>query len=248
MGAPGDDQGARRRGRPGPRRGVRRGRGASSCTRDDLHEAAIHEVRRSKVRLEEYIRRRGKELTEVKRGRGGIRDVEFAVQLLQIVHGRRDERLREPEHARAPSRRSPTRATSRRRTPTPSPTPTGSCAGWSTGSRWCATSRPTTSRPTGTRARRSRGRSASPAPTRSRPSTTGPRSSSAGSTSACSTGRSSRRSPARSSPRPGHDREATEELLAGLGFAQPLARVRVPAAPRRVRPRGSARSSRTCSP
>ena len=34
----------------------------------------------------------GKELTEVKRGRGGIRDVEFAVQLLQIVHGRRDAR------------------------------------------------------------------------------------------------------------------------------------------------------------
>ena len=32
----------------------------------------------------------------MKRGRGGIRDVEFAVQLLQIVHGRRDERLREP--------------------------------------------------------------------------------------------------------------------------------------------------------
>ncbi|MGH2680441.1 MAG: hypothetical protein ACRDG8_08175 [Actinomycetota bacterium] len=62
----------------------------------DLQEAAIDDVRRSKVRLEEYMRRRGKELTEVKRGRGGIRDVEFAVQLLQIVHGRRDERLREP--------------------------------------------------------------------------------------------------------------------------------------------------------
>ncbi|MGH2672794.1 MAG: bifunctional [glutamine synthetase] adenylyltransferase/[glutamine synthetase]-adenylyl-L-tyrosine phosphorylase, partial [Actinomycetota bacterium] len=67
----------------------------------DLHEAAIHDVRRSKVRLEEYIRRRGKELTEVKRGRGGIRDVEFAVQLLQIVHGRRDTRLREPNTLRA---------------------------------------------------------------------------------------------------------------------------------------------------
>ena len=67
----------------------------------DLHEAAIHDVRRSKVRLEEYIRRRGKELTEVKRGRGGIRDVEFAVQLLQIVHGRRDVRLREPNTLKA---------------------------------------------------------------------------------------------------------------------------------------------------
>jgi glutamate-ammonia-ligase adenylyltransferase len=62
----------------------------------ELASAAIDDVRRTKVRLEEYIRQRGKELTEVKRGRGGIRDVEFAVQLLQIVHGRRDPRLRTP--------------------------------------------------------------------------------------------------------------------------------------------------------
>ncbi len=63
---------------------------------EHLEPAAIDEVRRTKVRLEEYIRRRGKELTEVKRGRGGIRDVEFAVQLLQIVHGRRDPAIRSP--------------------------------------------------------------------------------------------------------------------------------------------------------
>ena len=62
----------------------------------ELPAYAIDEVRRTKVRLEEYVRRRGKEFTEVKRGRGGIRDVEFAVQLLQIVHGRRDPRLRDP--------------------------------------------------------------------------------------------------------------------------------------------------------
>lgn len=62
----------------------------------ELEQAAIEDVRRTKVRLEEYIRQRGKEFTEVKRGRGGIRDVEFAVQLLQIVHGRRDARLRTP--------------------------------------------------------------------------------------------------------------------------------------------------------
>ncbi len=61
-----------------------------------LEPAAIDDVRRTKVRLEEYIRQRGKEFTEVKRGRGGIRDVEFAVQLLQIVHGRRDAGLRSP--------------------------------------------------------------------------------------------------------------------------------------------------------
>jgi glutamate-ammonia-ligase adenylyltransferase len=33
---------------------------------------------------------------EVKLGRGGLRDVEFAVQLLQLVHGRGDESLRSP--------------------------------------------------------------------------------------------------------------------------------------------------------
>jgi glutamate-ammonia-ligase adenylyltransferase len=33
---------------------------------------------------------------EIKRGPGGLRDIEFAVQLLQLVHGRVDERLRSP--------------------------------------------------------------------------------------------------------------------------------------------------------
>ena len=66
-----------------------------------LPESTIDEVRRVKVRLEEYVRAAGKAGVEVKRGRGGIRDVEFAVQLLQIVHGRRDERLREPNTLRA---------------------------------------------------------------------------------------------------------------------------------------------------
>lgn len=68
---------------------------------EHLAAQAIDEVRRVKVRLEEYVRARGKAAIEVKRGWGGIRDVEFAVQLLQIVHGRRDERLREPNTLRA---------------------------------------------------------------------------------------------------------------------------------------------------
>jgi [glutamine synthetase] adenylyltransferase / [glutamine synthetase]-adenylyl-L-tyrosine phosphorylase len=33
---------------------------------------------------------------EIKRGPGGLRDIEFAVQLLQLVHGRADETLRSP--------------------------------------------------------------------------------------------------------------------------------------------------------
>ncbi|MCI0635012.1 MAG: DUF294 nucleotidyltransferase-like domain-containing protein [Actinobacteria bacterium] len=68
---------------------------------EELEPRAIDEVRRVKVRLEEYVRARGKAGTEVKRGRGGIRDIEFAVQLLQIVHGRRDTLLREPATLRA---------------------------------------------------------------------------------------------------------------------------------------------------
>jgi glutamate-ammonia-ligase adenylyltransferase len=67
----------------------------------ELPSGAIDEVRRVKVRLEEYVRARGKADVEVKRGRGGIRDVEFAVQLLQIVHGHRDATLREPNTLRA---------------------------------------------------------------------------------------------------------------------------------------------------
>jgi glutamate-ammonia-ligase adenylyltransferase len=63
---------------------------------EHLEASAIEDVRGMKVRIEEYVRARGKEAVEVKQGRGGIRDVEFAVQLLQLVHARRDPALREP--------------------------------------------------------------------------------------------------------------------------------------------------------
>ncbi len=38
---------------------------------------------------------------QLKLGSGGLRDVEFAVQLLQLVHGRADERIRSADDARA---------------------------------------------------------------------------------------------------------------------------------------------------
>jgi [glutamine synthetase] adenylyltransferase / [glutamine synthetase]-adenylyl-L-tyrosine phosphorylase len=66
-----------------------------------LPASAIEDVRASKARIEEHVRALGKEGSELKRGRGGIRDVEFAVQLLQLVHGRRDARLRDPNTIRA---------------------------------------------------------------------------------------------------------------------------------------------------
>ncbi|MDP8957532.1 MAG: hypothetical protein M3N24_11390, partial [Actinomycetota bacterium] len=61
-----------------------------------LPASAIEDVRTSKARIEEVVRSRGKEAVELKRGHGGIRDIEFAVQLLQIVHGRRYETVRDP--------------------------------------------------------------------------------------------------------------------------------------------------------
>lgn len=59
-----------------------------------LSPDAVREIRDLKARAERALRARGLADREVKRGPGGIRDIEFAVQLLQLVHGRRDEGLR----------------------------------------------------------------------------------------------------------------------------------------------------------
>jgi glutamate-ammonia-ligase adenylyltransferase len=56
----------------------------------------IRSVRAMKARAEAEVARRGTEERDLKRGLGGIRDVEFAVQLLQLVHGGEDATLRVP--------------------------------------------------------------------------------------------------------------------------------------------------------
>ena len=56
----------------------------------------LRHVRSLKVRAEAEAQRRGGADRDVKRGPGGIRDVEFAAQLLQLVHGRVDAELRVP--------------------------------------------------------------------------------------------------------------------------------------------------------
>lgn len=53
----------------------------------------VEDVQRMRRRVEESIASDRTE-RELKLGRGGLRDVEFAVQLLQLVHGRLDERVR----------------------------------------------------------------------------------------------------------------------------------------------------------
>lgn len=63
---------------------------------DVLDPDAVREIRAMKARTEAMLRERGVHDREVKRGRGGIRDIEFAVQLLQLVHGRHDRSVRSP--------------------------------------------------------------------------------------------------------------------------------------------------------
>jgi glutamate-ammonia-ligase adenylyltransferase len=58
--------------------------------------AEIRQARDMKARTEAVLTRRGVAEREVKSGPGGIRDVEFSVQLLQLVHGRSDPALRAP--------------------------------------------------------------------------------------------------------------------------------------------------------
>jgi len=59
-----------------------------------LDPDAVREARTMKARAEGELERKGLSDRELKRGRGGIRDVEFAVQLLQLVHGRHDPSIR----------------------------------------------------------------------------------------------------------------------------------------------------------
>jgi glutamate-ammonia-ligase adenylyltransferase len=54
----------------------------------------LRQVRSMKARAEGLVARRGMSERELKTGPGGIRDVEFAVQLLQLVHGGNDPALR----------------------------------------------------------------------------------------------------------------------------------------------------------
>jgi glutamate-ammonia-ligase adenylyltransferase len=56
---------------------------------------AVEDIRTSRRRILDAIPKAERD-REIKRGPGGLRDIEFAVQLLQLVHGRADESLRSP--------------------------------------------------------------------------------------------------------------------------------------------------------
>lgn len=61
-----------------------------SATRPEF----VSSVRRMRERVTDHIPADEVD-SQVKLGRGGIRDVEFTVQLLQLVHGQRDDRIRQ---------------------------------------------------------------------------------------------------------------------------------------------------------
>ncbi|MEC3978985.1 bifunctional [glutamine synthetase] adenylyltransferase/[glutamine synthetase]-adenylyl-L-tyrosine phosphorylase [Amycolatopsis sp. H20-H5] len=63
----------------------------SAADRDNF----VSEVQKMRRRVEGHVPAEHAE-RELKLGRGGLRDVEFAVQLLQLVHGRVDPELRSP--------------------------------------------------------------------------------------------------------------------------------------------------------
>jgi glutamate-ammonia-ligase adenylyltransferase len=59
-----------------------------------LDPATVAAIRRMKARVETSAQARADGDRQVKLGPGGLRDIEFAVQLLQLVHGRHDPGLR----------------------------------------------------------------------------------------------------------------------------------------------------------
>ena len=61
---------------------------------ENLEADTVPHLRALKLRVEESAKLKGDR--ELKKGPGGLRDIEFTVQLLQLVHGRNDPTIRSP--------------------------------------------------------------------------------------------------------------------------------------------------------
>ncbi len=66
-----------------------------------LDHRGIREIQNLKRRIESEVDRQGRTRTEVKLGRGGIRDIEFTVQFLQLLNGGKQPELRNTNTLRA---------------------------------------------------------------------------------------------------------------------------------------------------
>jgi len=69
--------------------------------RPGLDPAIVGEVRKMKAAIDRSLRAKGAEARNVKLGRGGIREIEFLVQALQLLYGGDDSWLREKNTLRA---------------------------------------------------------------------------------------------------------------------------------------------------
>ncbi len=69
--------------------------------RSYLTAVEIADIRATKRRIEQRTRQAGDDDRQVKTGHGGIRDVEFVVQFLQLLHGGKHERVRVTNTLRA---------------------------------------------------------------------------------------------------------------------------------------------------
>src|SRR5262245_5829441 len=69
--------------------------------RPGLEREAVGEIRAMKNRIDRLLRARGQQERHVKLGVGGIRDIEFHVQALQLLYGAQDPWLRERNSLRA---------------------------------------------------------------------------------------------------------------------------------------------------
>ncbi len=66
-----------------------------------LDYAAISEIKHTKERIDEVIGARGERFKQVKLGHGGIREIEFIVQALQLIYAGRNRDLREKNTLKA---------------------------------------------------------------------------------------------------------------------------------------------------
>jgi glutamate-ammonia-ligase adenylyltransferase len=66
-----------------------------------LDYGAITEIREMKQKINEDVRQKGRTHRDVKLGYGGIREIEFVVQALQLIYGGRDRALREKNAMKA---------------------------------------------------------------------------------------------------------------------------------------------------
>ena len=139
LGVPGAAEGAAARRRPRARRALRRGARAQGLER--ARRARTSSSRCSGCASASPTTSRTTRCDyQLKLGPGGLRDVEFTVQLLQLVHGQTDDRGAAARTRSPPSPRSPRRATSggTRRPSSPATTACSACSSTASSCATCA--------------------------------------------------------------------------------------------------------------